>query len=276
MHSVTLAQTPITHSRVGYGAMGFGRDRSQSPAEQFRATTAALAAAVESGITLIDTADFYHDGLAEELLGAAMKETGLRDRLVVQTKVGIRPANDPVAGAPLRFDNGRAYIVQATEASLRRLGVDVIDILLLHQSDVLAEPEEIAAAFDRLQSGGKVRTFGVSNHSAGQMELLRALGGVQIVANQLQFSLGHLNLLEEGMLVNKDVGPDQFTGFGTLEYCRLHRICVQAWSPTLGGSMTPTRMEAGAAGADLTLSHEQWYRLLASYRTRPLLGWRAG
>jgi predicted oxidoreductase len=120
---------------------------------------------------------------------------------------------------------------------LKRLGTDYLDILLLHRPDPLANPAEVAAAFDALHRSGKVRFFGVSNHGAAQIALLkRCLGDTPIVANQLELNLVHNALVDQGVGVNQRA--ELFDTTGALELCRLHDFTVQAWAPLAKGFLT--------------------------------------
>lgn len=120
-----------------------------------------LATAVECGYNYFDHADIYGGGRCEEVFGAALKRNGkLRDKIIIQTKCGIRKG---------MYDFSKEHILSSVEGSLRRLGLDSVDILLLHRPDLLMEPDEVAEAFDELEKSGKVRHFGVSNHSAPQI-----------------------------------------------------------------------------------------------------------
>lgn len=262
--------------------------------------------AMDAGIDMIDHADIYggtpHH--CEERFGAAMALSAAeRDRIVIQTKCGIRQGF---------FDFSRDHILRSVDGSLKALRTDYIDILLLHRPDALVEPEEVAEAFDTLQAAGKVRHFGVSNHSPGQIELLRSAVRQPFVANQVQLSITHANLIAQGVALNMD-GLDQSIDrtLGLIDYSRKERITLQAWSPfqkkffdgvfvgdptlpelnaaldeiaaahgvtptgiavawiarhpaqiqTVLGTTSPTRVREAVAGAGVTLSREDWYRL---------------
>ena len=114
---------------------------------------------------------------------------------------------------------------------LSRLGTDYLDVLLLRRPDTLFEPEEVADAFSHLETSGKVRHFGVSNMNPGQMDLLRREIEVPLVANQLQLSLCHTGVIDAGFNVNMTIDPGVVRDGGVMEYCRLHDITIQAWSP---------------------------------------------
>ncbi|MDR0626150.1 MAG: aldo/keto reductase [Bifidobacteriaceae bacterium] len=184
-------------------------------------------AATESGINFIDHADVYgYDHLCERRWAEALGLTSAqRADLIIQTKAGIVPAE------PL-FDFSTEHLIEAAEGSLKALGTDYIDILLLHRPDALVEPDEVAAAFDQLHEQGKVRYFGVSNHTPLQIELLKRSVNQPLVINQLQLSITHAPLIAEGVATNMQGLPQSVDrGAGLLDYCRLNNITIQAWSP---------------------------------------------
>ncbi|WP_263731646.1 aldo/keto reductase [Cellulomonas sp. SG140] len=224
MKTFTLPGTDLTVPNVVLGLMRIA-DKSD---EEIRAL---LAAARDAGITFLDHADVYGTRLheCEERFAQAMRLTPAdRDELVIQTKAGI------VRGAG--FDFSYQHIVESVDGSLAALGTDRIDILLLHRPDALVEPAEVARAFDDLEAAGKVRHFGVSNHTPGQIELLRRYVGQPLVANQLQLSLTHADIVAQGVAMNmRDEQQSVDRSLGVLDYCRLHDITVQAWSPYQAG-----------------------------------------
>ena len=129
------------------------------------------------------------------------------------------------------FDFSKEHILNAVDGSLQRLKTDYLDVLLLHRPDALVEPEEVAAAFDQLESTGKVRHFGVSNQNPMQMELLRKFVRQPLVANQLQLSITNATMISAGINVNMENDAAVNRDGGVLDYCRLHDITVQPWSP---------------------------------------------
>ena len=199
-------------------SLGLWRVGNMTKAE----VTALVAAAYENGIDFFDTADIYAKGKSEELLGAAIRELGIRDSVTVQTKAGIRPG---------MFDFSKEYLTGAVEASIKRLGLDCIDVLLLHRNDALGELEEVAEVFEDLRTRGLVRRFGVSNHTAGQIALLSRSLADRLVANQLQFSVVNAGMIDQGIYVNTTIPQSTMRDGGLLDYCRLENITVQAWSP---------------------------------------------
>lgn len=194
-------------------------------------------AAVEHGINFFDLADIYARGKSESVFGEIVRRRpGLRERIVIQTKCGVRFAGDPRPGDPGRYDFSRAHIVEAVEGSLRRLQTDHIDVLLLHRPDPLAQPEEVAGAFSELRSAGKVRAFGVSNHTWAQIALLQRFVEAPLVTNQVELSLAHHHLINDGIMGNQ-TGTEYAGAAGTLDWCRLHGVMIQAWAPLAKGRL---------------------------------------
>jgi predicted oxidoreductase len=248
MKTYRIAGTPLVVSRIVYGCMGIGGGWAPGPlTERTRKdAVASVRAALDQGINVFDHADIYGRGRCEEAFSDIWQDRpGLRGQVVLQTKCGIRFENDPAPGGPRRYDFSREHILFSVDASLRRLKTDYVDILLLHRPDALAEPEEIAAAFDDLHTAGKVRHFGVSNHSAAQIELLRKHVRHPLVVNQLELNLVHNQLLTAGTIVNQDEPARAIHGEGTLEYCRLHDITIQAWSPVAHGALSKATVGHG-------------------------------
>ncbi|GMA31038.1 aldo/keto reductase [Litorihabitans aurantiacus] len=186
----------------------------------------------DAGITFLDHADVYGSPLhgCERRFAEAMRLTSSeREQLVIQTKAGIVP-DGPY------FDFSYEHLIASVNGSLEALGTDYIDILLLHRPDALVEPEEVARAFDELAAAGKVRAFGVSNQTPGQIDLLRRHVSQPIVANQVQLSITHAPVVAQGVAANMQ-GLDQSIDrdLGLLDHARLHDITLQAWSPFQAG-----------------------------------------
>jgi len=118
----------------------------------------------------------------------------LRNKIVIQSKCGQRFPNGWKPEDPIRVDLSREHIINSVEGSLRRLGTDHLDILLLHAADALMEPDEIARASDDLGRSSKVRHFGVSNHNAAQISLLRKSFSRPIVVNQIRLGLARISI----------------------------------------------------------------------------------
>jgi predicted oxidoreductase len=193
-------------------------------------------AARDAGIDFFDHADIYGDGIhgCERRFAEALRLTpSERAEITLQTKCGI------VKDGPY-FDYSYDHIIASVDGSLRALDTDYLDILLLHRPDALVEPDEVAKAFDELTAAGKVRAFGVSNHTPRQIDLLKNSVRQPLVANQLQLSITHATIITQGVATNMQDLDQSLTldGGGVLDYCRLHDITVQAWSPFQAGFFT--------------------------------------
>ncbi|WP_163193029.1 aldo/keto reductase [Clostridium thermarum] len=179
--------------------------------------------ALGEGITLFDHADIYGGGYCEELFGKVLaSRPGLRDKIQIQSKCAIRQGY---------YDFSKEHILKSVDGSLKRLGTDYLDILLLHRPDTLMEAEEVAEAFDNLKSSGKVINFGVSNFNSMQIELLKSCVNQPIIANQMQFSIMHCGMVSSGIQVNTLFEGSIDHDGSILEYSRLKNITIQAWSP---------------------------------------------
>lgn len=227
MRTVPLGPTTVQASNIIAGMMRIAGDSDAQIRELYETARA-------SGITLFDHADLYgfnHPGgglhLCERRFAEALQlSPAERGEILLQTKTSI--VDDPWG-----YDQSYEHIVGAVEASLRALQTDYIDILLLHRPDALVEPEEVARAFDDLESTGKVRMFGVSNHTPGQIDLLKTAVSQPIVANQVQLSLTHATLVAQGLAANVASADDSIVrdGGGLVDYARINKITLQAWSP---------------------------------------------
>ncbi len=221
MEYFTPQGTDLKASRIAQGCMRIA-GLSDSEADALIRTD------LESGINFFDHADIYSHGACEEKFGGVLKrDPSLRDKMIIQTKCGI------VIGT--RYDFRPEYIRSCVEGSLKRLGVEHIDVLLLHRPDALCEPEEVARVFEELERSGKVGYFGVSNHNSFQIELLQKYCQQKLIFNQLQFSPVHTPMIDAGIHVNmKDKAGIVRDGM-VLDYCRLNGITVQPWSPFRAG-----------------------------------------
>lgn len=183
-----------------------------------------VAEAVEMGANYFDHADIYGGGTCEEMFAKAMHMTpSVREKIFIQDKCGIVPGK--------KYDLSKEYILRSVDGSLKRLRTDYLDVLLLHRPDALMEPEEIAEAFDALETSGKVRNFGVSNMKPIQMELLKKYVHQPLEVNQLQLSIMNASMVTNGMNVNMQGELAVDRDGDVLDYCRLHDITIQAWSP---------------------------------------------
>jgi predicted oxidoreductase len=171
---------------------------------------------------------------AEQVFGQVLKERPeLREQLFIQTKCGIRFADED--GNPARYDFSKEWILSSVEGSLERLHTDYLDVLLLHRPDPLMEPEDIAEAFTTLKKEDKVRHFGVSNFHNHQIAFLQSYLPDPLVANQIHLGLDHLDWIEQGIMFNNTEGKHINFAPGTLEYCRMNGIQIQAWGSMAQG-----------------------------------------
>jgi predicted oxidoreductase len=205
---------------------------------------AAIRAAIEAGYTHFDHADIYGGGNSETIFSEILDEMpGLRERLLITSKCGIRLPNQPSQGFPKRYDFSGDYIVSSVEGSLQRLGTDYLDLLLLHRPDFLFDAEEVAGTFRILKDSGKVANFGVSNFSPSQFSLLQKYCDQKLLVNQIEINIDNLSAITDG----------------TLDQCQELKVTPMAWCP-LGGVVYP------AWGT--TLSDEQTSRIRAELDTQ--------
>jgi aryl-alcohol dehydrogenase-like predicted oxidoreductase len=239
-----LGKSGLLVSPIAWGMWRFG----QSTVAEGRAL---IDAAFAAGVTLFDTADIYGfngvDGFgdAETLLGKVFAEdAALRDRMILATKGGIRP--------PLPYDQSTAYLTEALDASLTRLGVERVDLYQIHRPDILTHPQEVARALEAMVSSGKVRAIGVSNFTIPQIRALEAFLTIPLASLQPELSPLELGPIENGLL---DLAME-----------RDH--AVLAWSPLGGGrigSPEDDRSKAVAAALDVVAEQAGVSRAAAAY-----------
>ncbi|GAB5078527.1 aldo/keto reductase [Arthrobacter sp. AD-310] len=257
-----------------YGCMGLGGSWSDEPHGPGHVDEAATAvqAALDAGITLFDHADIYRSGKSEAVFGEVLAATpGLRDRIRLQTKCGIR-LNE--RGLQTHYDLSRDAILERVNGSLQRLRTDHVDILLLHRPDPLADPAEVASAVGQLMAEGKVRQLGVSNMSGSQIEVLQDKLETPVVANQLEMSLLKRAWLESQVLVNHPEHLDYSFPHGTVEYCTRNAITLQAYGSLARGLYTGAEPESPTSAESATA--ELVSELAAEHGTSGeaiLLGW---
>jgi len=204
MRSRTLGDGGPEVSVVGLGCNNFG---ARADLEQTRAV---IDAALDAGVTLLDTADIYSNGTSEEYIGRVLD--GRRDRVVLATKFG-----KPFEGAPELPRGSSEYVRWAVEGSLRRLRTDVIDLYQMHEPDPETPIEETLAALHELVQQGKVRWIGSSNFSAGQIEdadrVARERGLTRFVAAQNHYSFVHREAEDEILPACERLGIGQLPFF---------------------------------------------------------------
>ncbi len=288
MQTTRLGSSTLDTSRLAYGCMRISDDCDRGKR--------AIHAAVDAGYTLFDHADIYGGGDSESLFGEVLRESpGMRDRIVVQSKCGIRLADD---GGPQRYDFSRDYITSSVEGSLERLGIEQLDVYLLHRPDYLMSADEVAESFASLRQAGKVAHFGVSNFSTSQFELLQSAVAEPLLVNQVEINLHNIDALHNGVLdlcQRLNVMPQAWCPLAVVAYsawgstltdedearirAELERqsavygaegwLIALAWllrhpagiSPIIG-STTPERIVAATRALEIDYSREDWYSLL--------------
>lgn len=207
----------LSFSRVVYGMWRLGDDPDTSPAH----IRNKIAACIDQGITTIDQADIYGGYMAEELLGSAMT-TELRSKLEIITKCDIvAPAGRHMVAKVKYYDTSRAHIIASVDASLRLMGIERIDLLLIHRPDPLMDHHETGAVLDDLIESGKVRAVGASNFRPWDWNLLQSAMKSSLATNQIELSLA---------------AHDGFVN-GNVAFHQQHDQPIMAWSPLGGGSL---------------------------------------
>lgn len=313
MKTIRLGSSTTQVSRLAYGCWRLADPRRPaSSATEIEADgRAAVIAAYEAGYTLFDGADIYGGGQAEIILGRTLRAVpGMRKRILITSKCGVRPAGAPAPDSPARYDFSPEHIVASCEGSLRRLGVETIDLYLLHRPDYLGGPHEIAGAFARLYDAGKVRFFGVSNFRPSLLSALQAAVPFPLLVNQIEISLAQRAALEDGALdqcLEKQITPLAWSplaagllGDGArrllpaqAQYRPAPIVqCLDEMAAARGvdrttlayawllrhpsgivpivGTTNPQRIREAVRATECPLTREEWYRLLLAARGEPL------
>lgn len=307
MKSIRLGSSSLTGSCIAYGGWRLAGSEGEVPPADVAVTgMRAVHAAVDAGFTLFDLADIYGGGESERIFGQALAASpGLRDRIRVASKCGIRKAGDPRPDAPYRYDFSAGHIVSSVEGSLKRMGTDRLDVLMLHRPDVLMNPAEVAGAFLQLREAGKVLEFGVSNFRPSQVAALQKAFPLPLVVHQVEISLHHRAALKDGTLdqcLETGMTPMAWSpldkgrlGDGepapadcpNAEARRGLRVLLDATAAERGvsrsalaiawllqlpgvvpviGTTRPARIRELARAAEISLDRESWYRLLEAAR----------
>jgi predicted oxidoreductase len=244
METVSLGTSALQTSRLAYGCWRIAgtTNPSEVTPEKEDAGRRAVATAMESGYTLFDHSDVYCRSHAETIFGQVMKANPLiRDEIVIATKCGIRFAGEPWSDSPHRYDFSAEHIIQACEGSLKRLHVETIDLFQLHRPDFLADPEEVAEAFDQLMRSGKVREFGVSNFRPSLLTALQQVCPMPLIVHQVEVSLAKLDCFTDGIL----------------DQCMIEKITPLAWSPLGGGVLGSPEIASGTGPRHSVSAHLQ-------------------
>ncbi len=216
MKKINLGNSSLQVPNVAVGCMRINSITPQK-AEAF------VQKSLELGANFFDHADVYGGGECERIFADAIHMSPqVRENIILQSKCGIRSG---------MFDFSKEHILTSVDGILKRLKTDYLDVLLLHRPDALVEPEEVAAAFDELETSGKVRHFGVSNQKPMQIMLLQKFVKQPIIANQLQLSITNATMIGNGLEVNMLTDNAIDRDGSILDYCRVHDITIQPWSP---------------------------------------------
>ena len=281
----------ITFSPVIIGTMRLGEwgvKMTTSELERF------IDECVELGITDFDHADIYGHYTSETEFGEVLKRrVDLRSKVQITTKCGIKLTCENRPNHKIKsYDSSAKHILWSAENSLKELGVDSLDLMLLHRPDYLMNPHEIAEAFEKLKKEGKVKFFGVSNFTPSQFEMLNSF--TPLVNNQVEISLLQKKAFQDGTLeqcLKLGVQPTAWSPFGggelftntedpkiediqetvreladkhsatpdqiLLAFLRKHPAGI---TPVLGTSKIE-RVKSALEGLKINLTHEEWYEL---------------
>ncbi|MEA1883535.1 MAG: aldo/keto reductase [Thermotogota bacterium] len=222
-------------SKIIYGTMGLGgawNDVKVSDEAVVKAEKA-FETAIECGITFFDFADIYSMGKSERVFGEVIKKrSDIRKTVKIQSKTGIILPDEEGIN---QFDFSASHLIKTVEKSLKNLGVNMLDSLLLHRPDPLMNPNELKEAFDYLFENKMIAQLGVSNMNQYQIQFIEKATGRKVRANQLEISLLQLDWLDGTIGVNNDEGFKSTMTPGLMEYMMLNDIEIQAWSPMARG-----------------------------------------
>lgn len=221
-------------SQMAYGVWRLSEASDTSPS----ANLARIDACLEQGITTFDHADIYGDYRCEQLFGEALKSRpSLRDQIEVVTKTDIMLLSKQWPQTRVKhYDTSPDHVRASVERSLQHLGVEVIDLLLIHRPDPLCDATALGQCLDQLVASGKVLGVGVSNHMPWEVDLLQSRMTHRLQTNQIELSL---------------LCTEPITN-GQLAHAQQHRMPVMAWSPLGGGRLHTQSQQPGTAAARLT------------------------
>ncbi len=209
----------LTLSRLAYGVWRL----SEAADTSAQAVAGRIQACLDQGITTFDHADIYGGYSCEALFGAALRaQPGLKARMEIVTKCDIMLLSDQLPDNRVKhYDTSAAHVKASVERSLHNIGVDAIDLLLIHRPDPLMDHHALGACLDSLIQSGKVRAAGVSNFMPWDMDLLQSAMKNRLVSNQIEISLM------------------QTRGFvdGQIAHAQRLGVPVMAWSPLGGGRL---------------------------------------
>jgi predicted oxidoreductase len=220
-------------SQMAYGVWRL----SEASDTSVNANLARIDACLAQGITTFDHADIYGDYRCEALFGEAVKaRPSLRDQMEIVTKTDIMLLSQQWPTTRVKhYDTTPAHVTASVERSLKRIGVDVIDLLLIHRPDPLCDASALGNCLDGLVDSGKVRGVGVSNYMPWDVDLLQSRMKHRLQTHQLE-----LSLLHTAPFIN-----------GQVAHAQQHHMPVMAWSPLGGGRLHTQATQAGTSAARL-------------------------
>ncbi|NLS13395.1 aldo/keto reductase [Vibrio sp. SM6] len=239
--NLPLSKTLPNVSRLVFGCMGLGGEwnRHSITTQEENQAIAAVETALEVGINLFDHADIYKFGKSEQVFGRVLaKNPTLRERIYLQSKCGIRLGDER---GIKQYDFSSKWVTASVDGILQRLGVEHLDILMLHRPDPLVEFEELGKALQALKLAGKINHVGVSNMNNAQVDLLHHATGEVIVANQLEMSLAKSDFIKQGVGLPLSAFDYQV---GTVEQARKNNIQLQAWGSLAQGRFSERGLQS--------------------------------
>ena len=209
----------VSLSRLIYGMWRLGDDTDTSTDH----VQAKIESCLAQGITTMDQADIYGGYEAEEIFGNALRKAPhLRDQMEIVTKCDIiAPVGRHASARVKYYDTGRAHITSSVEASLSLMGIEQIDLLLIHRPDPFMDHHETGAVLDELVKSGKVKSVGVSNFKRHDWTLLQSVMTTKLATNQIEISV---------------IANQAFTN-GDIAYLQEFGVAPMAWSPLAGGAL---------------------------------------
>jgi len=302
METLTIGKSDLVTSRLVYGCMRIVGDKSNEAREKGKL---AVRTAIDEGFTHFDHADIYAGGQSEVLFSEVLKESpGVRETLIITSKCGIRGRGNPGPTTPGRYDFSKAHILESVDGILSRLGIESLDILLLHRPDYLCNGAEVAKAFGELLRSGKVQHFGVSNFTPPTVSMLQSFCSMPLLMNQLEVNIHNIDSLLNGALdqcQEMNITPQAWCPLGGVAYpawgntfsaddearikaefdLQAEKYGVENWVVMLAwilkhpskicpviGTTTPSRIKAAKQALALDYSREDWYRLLEARNGR--------
>lgn len=242
-------------SRMAYGVWRLSEAQDSS----VNANLARIDACLAQGITTFDHADIYGDYSCEELFGQAIKtRPSLKDQIEIVTKTDIMLLSGKWPDTRIKhYDTSPAHVTASVDRSLSRIGVDVIDLLLIHRPDPLMDAQALGACLDGLIDSGKLRGVGVSNFMPWDVDLLQSCMKHKLQTNQIELSL---------------LSTAPFTN-GQIAHAQQHRMPVMAWSPLGGGRLHSQANTPATAAARLTPKLKQLAQTADTDTTAVAMSW---